>query len=186
MNAKVYKRLYSVKASKQTDGELLNTISDLDQELEQWKDSLPVVFRPETSLDNNQLHPTLVLHLTLLHLAYYNLLTTIHRRSIHHGYWTGRLAQYAIEGRNVTPLSHRVFSSAALCVTAARMSIALLSYVPPDDTGILWLIVYYPCTALMTLFANILQNPQDAHARPDMKLMYVVVDRLSKAAREGL
>lgn len=185
-NGKVYRRLYSVRASKQTDGELLSTISELDQELEQWKDSLPVEFRPETVLEKSQLTPTLVLHLTLLHLGYYNLLTTIHRRSIHHGYWNGRLAQYAIDGRNVAPLNHRVFSSAALCVTAARMSIALLNNIPPDDYTLLWLIVYYPASALMTLFANILQNPEDARAREDVKLMMIVSDRLNKASSEGM
>ncbi len=32
--SKVYKQLYSVKATKQSDGELLNTIGELDKELE--------------------------------------------------------------------------------------------------------------------------------------------------------
>ena len=127
----------------------------------------------------------LLIHLTLLHFAYYNSITTIHRRSIHHGYWTGRLAQYAIEGRNVTPLNHRVFSSAALCVSAARMSIALLNYVPANDYTLMWLVLYYPTSALVTLFANILQNPQDPHARPDMRLMNIVVDRLGQVAQDG-
>lgn len=183
INGKVYSRLYSVKATKQTDGELLATISELDQELELWKDSLPHDFQPEHGVSKTQ--GPLLVHLTLLHLGYYNSLTTIHRRSIHHGYWTGRLAQYAIEGRNVMPLNHRVFSSAALCVTAARMSIALLNYVPADDYTLMWLVVYYPVSALVTLFANILQNPQDPHARPDLRLMYVVVDRLTILGQDG-
>ena len=41
------------------------------------------------------------------------------------------------------------------------------------------LILYYPVSSLVTLFANILQNPNDARARSDVKLMNVVVNFLS-------
>lgn len=41
------------------------------------------------------------------------------------------------------------------------------------------LILYYPVSALVTLFANILQNPTDSRARTDLKLMNQVVSFLS-------
>jgi len=41
------------------------------------------------------------------------------------------------------------------------------------------LIIYFPVSSLVTLFANILQNPHDARARSDVKLMRQVVDFLS-------
>ena len=41
------------------------------------------------------------------------------------------------------------------------------------------MILYYPVSALVTLFANILQNPNDGRARSDVKLMNVVVNFLS-------
>jgi hypothetical protein len=40
--------------------------------------------------------------------------------------------------------------------------------------------LYYPVSALVTLFANILQNPQDSRARSDLKLMTHVVTFLSQ------
>lgn len=46
-------------------------------------------------------------------------------------------------------------------------------------TGITRLILYFPVSALVTLFANILQNPQDPRARADVKLMNLVVNFLS-------
>lgn len=42
--------------------------------------------------------------------------------------------------------------------------------------------MYFPVSALVTLFANILQNPQDARARSDVKLMNQVVNFLSALA----
>lgn len=173
IQSQVYKRLYSVKASRQSDGELLNTIGELDQALEEWKDGIPIDFRPEYEIKAN--HTPLILHVVVLHFAYYNCLTTIHRMSVHHGYWTSRLSNYAIQGLNARPLNPRVFMSASLCVNAARTSISLIRYIPQGDYACVWLIIYYPVSALVTLFANILQNPQDARARSDLKLMSSVV-----------
>jgi hypothetical protein len=39
--------------------------------------------------------------------------------------------------------------------------------------------MYYPVSALVTLFANILQNPQDVQARSDLRLMEAVVKFLN-------
>jgi len=194
IESKVYKQLYSTKASKQSDGELLNTIGELDRELEDWKDGIPIDFRPEHEIKAS--HTPLILHIVVLHFAYYNCLTTIHRMSVHHGYWTSRLSNFAIQGLNARPLNPRVFSSAVLCVQAARASIHLIKYIPQGDYACVWynilvlhqhdtwltisrLILYFPVSALVTLFANILQNPQDARARQDIKLMNQVVNFLA-------
>ncbi|CZT50259.1 related to transcriptional activator Mut3p [Rhynchosporium secalis] len=182
IESKVYKQLYSTKASKQSDGELLHTIGELDHILEEWKDSIPVDFRPEHEIKAS--HTPLILHVVVLHFAYYNCLTTIHRMSVHHGYWTSRLSNYAIQGLNARPLNPRVFSSAALCVSAARASIHLIKYVPQGDFSCVWLILYFPVSALVTLFGNILQNPQDPRARSDVCLMNLVVSFLSMLGTE--
>lgn len=136
IQSRVYKQLYSVKASRQSDGELLNTIGELDAQLEQWKDSIPIDFRPEHEI--KAAHTPLILHVVVLHFAYYNCLTTIHRMSVHHGYWTSRLSDYAIQGLNARPLNPRVFMSAALCVNAARTSIGLIRYIPQGDYACVW------------------------------------------------
>lgn len=41
------------------------------------------------------------------------------------------------------------------------------------------MVLYYPVSALVTLFANILQNPQDARVRSDIRLMNQVVNFLA-------
>lgn len=47
------------------------------------------------------------------------------------------------------------------------------------------LILYFPVSALVTLFGNILQNPQDPRARSDVRLMNLVVTFLSTLGTEG-
>lgn len=183
IEGKVYNRLYSTRAMRQSPGELLNTIGELDQELDEWKDRLPIDFRPEHEIKAS--HTPLILHVVMLHLTYYNCLTTIHRMSVQNGYWTSRLSNYAIQGLNTKPLNPRIFSSAALCTAAARASVSLLKYVPEGDLSVVWLVLYFPVSALMTLFANILQNPLDHRAKSDAKLMNVVVTFLSKLGQEA-
>ena len=136
IGGKVYKRLYSTKATKTSDGELLNAIGELDKELEDWKDAIPIDFRPEHEIKAS--HTPLMLHVVVLHFAYYNCLTTIHRMSVHHGYWSNRLSNYAIQGLNARPLNPRVFSSANICVQAARATIQLLKYIPQGDFPCVW------------------------------------------------
>lgn len=46
------------------------------------------------------------------------------------------------------------------------------------------LLIYYPVSALVTLFANILQNPQDARARSDLKLMSSMTEFLAMLCNE--
>ncbi|KAI0166901.1 N-terminal binuclear Zn cluster-containing protein [Hypoxylon sp. FL1284] len=183
IESQIYTRLYSTKATKVSDGELLQTIGELDKELESWKDNIPIDFRPEHEIKAS--HTPLILHVVMLHFSYYNALTTIHRMSIHHGYWTSRLSNFAIQGLNARPLNPRVFASAALCASAARASIQLLKYIPQGDFSCVWLILYFPVSALVTLFGNILQNPLDPRAKSDTKLMNLVVTFLSTLGQEA-
>jgi hypothetical protein len=136
IESNVYKKLYSTKATKQSTGELLKTIGELDEQLEEWKDRIPIDFRPEHEIKAS--HTPLILHVVMLHFTYYNCLTTIHRMSIHRGYWTSRLSDYAIKGLNSGPVNPRIFSSAALCTAAARASISLLKYIPQGDFSCVW------------------------------------------------
>lgn len=179
----VFQNLYSVNASKQTDGELLNAVNTLDLQLEAWKESIPIELRPEHEIQSA--NPAVIVNTAVLHFAYYNCVSTIHRRSIMQGIWSSRLAEYAVEGRNATALNHRVFQSAALSLAAARLSVSLLKYIPQGDYSLIWLIIYYPISALITIFSNILMRPADPRARSDLELVNMVVTFLQKVTNEG-
>ena len=47
------------------------------------------------------------------------------------------------------------------------------------------MVLYFPVTALVTLFGHILQNPLDPRARSDTKLLNVVVNFLSMLGHEA-
>ncbi|KAJ8123252.1 hypothetical protein ONZ43_g753 [Nemania bipapillata] len=126
-NGKGKMNLFRVMLS---DGELLQTIGELDKELETWKDNIDIDYRPEHEIKAS--HTPLVLHIAMLHFSYYNALTTIHR-----------------------------------------------------DFSCVWMALYFPVSALVTLFGNILQNPNDPRARSDTRLMNLVVTFLSTLGQEA-
>lgn len=134
ITSKVYSRLYSTRASRQSDGELLNVIGELDRELEEWKESIPPDFQPDSGIRIT--HRPLVLHIIAMHFAYYNCLATVHRMSVHHGYFSSRLSNYAIQGLNSQPLNPRIFSSSSICVQAARSTIHLVKFIPREESCI--------------------------------------------------
>jgi hypothetical protein len=138
IEAKVSKQLCSLKASKQLDEELLAKISELDHELEDWKERIPVDFQPEYGIKTS-LYAPLSLHIIVLHFAYYNCLHTIHRTSIRHSYWTKR-SRTAVQEADPEPipLNPRVFTSTTLCICAARSSIRLIRYIPIHNLGFVW------------------------------------------------
>jgi hypothetical protein len=73
-----------------------------------------------------------------------------------------------------------MFRRAILLVSGKYLSSAMFLYFAHYSR----LILYFPVSALVTLFGNILQNPQDPRARSDVRLMNLVVNFLSMLGSE--
>ena len=133
IESKVYKRLFSVDATRQSEEEILYRIGDLDHELEEWRESLPPEFQPESDLDVS--NTAVDHHIAFLSLAYFNCLNSIHRMSVPVDYWTSGVSRTP---QGEKPFNPRVFSSGAICVDAARATIRLIKFVPEGDYGFIW------------------------------------------------
>lgn len=86
LKGKISRSLYSTLASGKSEAELLRSIRELDEELEDWRISIPVQCRPALSIPREfQLASSWkteenVRHI-LLNLDYHHLITAIHRAS---------------------------------------------------------------------------------------------------------
>ncbi|KAK9366632.1 fungal-specific transcription factor domain-containing protein [Lipomyces kononenkoae] len=167
IQSKTYTRLYSAAASHVSETELLDTIGELDKRLLEWRDSIPLQYRPDHEIIEQD--PYVLLHVVYMHLAYYNCLIAIHRMSNHH--LTGGRPRRGAVTVSSTPRNPRVLASAALCVQAARATIYLLKHFDKIHKSCGWIVVYYTLASLVTLFANCLQNPQQPSSRSDLALM---------------
>ena len=105
VQSEIYRRLYAVSALRQTDAQLLRTIRDLDELLENWKLSVPIDNRPtftERPSDAGSMPSS------VMQLQYHYCMATIHQAS-------GRCSSWA-QNQN----THGPGSSLAISVEASR------------------------------------------------------------------
>lgn len=125
----VYSKLYSARSHTKSELERLKWVGALDTELAQWRDELPVLIRPESPIRCHSKH---LMHVIMMHFAYYNCLVAIHRGSVHHGSWINTKKPETVRDAKSLGLNPRVFESGAICLKAARQVIGLLHHY---DTG---------------------------------------------------
>jgi hypothetical protein len=177
IQSRVYKKLYSVKASKKSGQELIATINKLVNELEDWKQSIPMDFRPGHEIDAACWPYRL--HVIFMNLAYHHCVTTIHRLSVH-GDRTKISHTQAMYSLDVKSADARVANSSALCLQSARASIRLIRCISRDDFDCVWVLLYYPVSALVMLFVNILRDPRASSARTDLGLISCMADFVAR------
>ena len=82
IKSRAYDSLYSPSAQRKTDSEFLESIRTLDEDLEQWRLSLPSHFRPTLSFfKQTPVSANMGMQDSMLWLAYYHCIATIHRAS---------------------------------------------------------------------------------------------------------
>ncbi|KAG0160763.1 hypothetical protein PDIDSM_8293 [Penicillium digitatum] len=172
IKARAHRELYSVSCLQKSDAELLKSIRELDDSLEEWRLSVPPRWRPTMSFSSETSDPHMGMHSVMLRLNYHLCMTIIHQAS-------GRCKAW-MQGQS--GMVDGVSSSMALSVEASRSSLCYLEaaeHVVVD--GVFWTLIFYPMSALLTIFCSILQNPLDPHSREDLgrlKVATVMIERI--------
>ncbi|KAB5513067.1 hypothetical protein GE09DRAFT_981493 [Coniochaeta sp. 2T2.1] len=176
LKGKTFRLLYSVHAFEKSDTEVLRDIRELDDEIETWRLSIPLKFRPALSISQyphpvpDTRLPQSMQHIAL-HLEYHHLMATVHRAS-------GR-CYHISPGPSFQERerSGAVESSLALALEASRSTLFYLQAAINGLAGeAFWIIVFYPTAAIMTLFFSILLNPLDTQAKLDLELLSSAAD----------
>ncbi|CAI7654452.1 unnamed protein product [Penicillium glandicola] len=171
IKARAHRELYSVSSLQKSDAELLKSIRELDDNLEEWRLSVPPKWRPTMSFSSETSDPNMGMHTVLLRLNYHLCMTIIHQAS-------GRCKSW-MQGQG---MMDGVSSSMVLSVEASRSSLCYLEaaeHVVVD--GVFWTLIFYPMSALLTIFCSILQNPLDPHSREDLgrlNVATVMIERI--------
>ncbi|PYH47041.1 Zn(II)2Cys6 transcription factor [Aspergillus saccharolyticus JOP 1030-1] len=168
IKSKVYRALYSSKSLLKSDAQLLQDIRELDDELERWRLDIPPKFRPSLghSFQSHE-NPFLRMQAIVSRFEYHYLMVTIHRAA-------GRCQSWANSDAGVM---EGINSSMLLAVEASRSTLLFLR---PTITSIFpeafWMITFYPMSAILTIFCNILLFPLDPRVEEDLKLLGSVPD----------
>ncbi|EXF78771.1 fungal specific transcription factor [Colletotrichum fioriniae PJ7] len=149
--------------------ELEAEIRRLDNELTEWRQSIPPMIRADNVdalLDGDY---SRLVCLTTLHFTYFQLVVAIHSAAF-------RLPtledQEGVEAGDIGP-------SLALCVSASRAAISLLNYHQIEHPYTPYLL-YQIAWSVDILFVNILQNKNNPRARRDLDLIRTVISFFEK------
>ncbi|OAA77786.1 Transcription factor [Akanthomyces lecanii RCEF 1005] len=172
VKSKVVCALYGNKAWEKSDAELLRTIRELDVELENWRSSIPREFAPQLSVRKDvslasDLSRSMTMFHLELHLEYHHILMVIHGAS-------GLSAAANAPTGTILP---GVQSSLELSVEASRSTIIYLTASANRIASeAFWAFIFYPMSALMTLFFSILRRPRGEDTLQDLDLIFKSLD----------
>ncbi|PYH46459.1 putative C6 transcription factor [Aspergillus saccharolyticus JOP 1030-1] len=171
IKSRAYSALYSFRALKKTDAELLKEIRELDDDLERWRLSIPQQWRPTLSFSQETPDPDATMHKVMLRLNYHLCMNIIHQASSRCRPWA----------QDQGGIMDGVNSSLALSVEASRST---LLYLQASEhvlvAGIFWTLIFYPMSALLAIFCNILQYPTDPQATKDLGLLKTAMSMMER------
>ncbi|KAJ5604582.1 hypothetical protein N7510_009736 [Penicillium lagena] len=169
LKEKVCRLLFSARALKDNDNQLLLSIRQLDDEMERWRLSIPVSFRPalfvsqNTSANISDENLPHTIRRMSLQLDYHHLMTVIHTT-------VRKCTAEASDG--IRDLHDVVHSSFDLSLVASRSTLCCLRFlVSTIAEEAFRFITFYSNTACMSLFLNIVIHPLDAQAQLDLELL---------------
>lgn len=130
LESRTYSKLYSIRSRNRSTVDRLNSVSQLDKALQEWRKALPIEICPgeEIQCSDEQYLPVI-----MMHFAYLNCHTTIHRIAIHHSSWKNDRRNEVDLATNDHHLDNRVRASEAICLTVARNTIKLLRSFDGDE-----------------------------------------------------
>ncbi|PYI02584.1 hypothetical protein BO78DRAFT_422373 [Aspergillus sclerotiicarbonarius CBS 121057] len=154
--SKIYSELYAPGALTKSDIEILRTIRALDDELEEWRLSMPNDIRPTIHASNRSPHSQTDVDLLILHLKFHNCLGCIHQAVSRCQTWSGEAG----------PVKEALRSSLNLSTQASASSLELLRTSPLTvNRECFWLLCFYPLSALLNLFCKIVADTFDYESR---------------------
>lgn len=132
IQGQIYKRLYSVKATKQSVTERIMAAKELEAMLQIWRASVPIDFQQDCFRPNLQVPASdPILHPVVLQLAYFNSLATIY------GSWPILPMYSEIQGsENLVEV--QIMSAPITCAAEARKVIKLLQVTPQRNYACIW------------------------------------------------
>jgi hypothetical protein len=173
--SRVSKRLATVKAYTQTPRELVQTVSEMDSLLEDWRKSLPDHLQPSHPIKYSTIPEGLLMcHVLYIRYAYYGSLLAIH--TIFTYPWTTAITttDHSAAFRDQVALSTNTV------VEASRNIILTTKYIDVDTSSPVWMAFYYPFTGLINLFVHILKYPGLPSAPSDVALMDIVAGHFGR------
>ncbi|KAL1629747.1 hypothetical protein SLS56_005270 [Neofusicoccum ribis] len=179
--SKAYESLFSVTATLKSRDAYYQAIDSVRANLDLWKESLPEEFRPGQPFRRHSMQmPGSVMIAVRIRLAYYNVIITLARLTLHVG--------------NGEP-SERQSESVRMLLSAARSILDLTKYLDLEPYTPLWYVLNsqmticaksirmlgaMPLAALFILFDFVIHNPGHAETKVNLAFLDVAAGHFSR------
>jgi len=200
IGSRIYGELYSASSLTKSDADRMKILDILDNHLQRWRDTIPIEIRPEHPINCSDEQYVAVV---MMHFTYLDAVILLHRLPGHQEIFQNSKAAN-MKTKDQRPPISRVHASQLLCLAAARRSVQLLDTFSNNtlqNQHIMWFVMllllklivnhdprkalYYPLSASLVLFTNILSNPRDPHAASDIHLMNLITSFITHAVQPG-
>ncbi|EUC39796.1 hypothetical protein COCMIDRAFT_110557 [Bipolaris oryzae ATCC 44560] len=180
---KLLERVSFRRLSMQEITDLLEAVTKIHQELEEWKCFMPIETHPSSRAYGT---PRLEMPVAMLH---YTHLSCISKTSMVAAVLLD-LATWNPDMQEVQPpASNKTFSTSriarARCAMAARGTLDVLLRLQPQPFTHLWQTLCFPLSAILVLLSETLAYPASAHAETDVELIHNFVRYLERLKSEG-
>ncbi|KAF4990568.1 hypothetical protein FGRMN_8383 [Fusarium graminum] len=162
IKSKIYEDLYSLSGLRQPEAEILRRIRYLDEELEIWRITLPIDHRPTLSfLEQTPVDANTNTQAIMLRLSYHHCITLIHKaRCMIFG--TNLTIRNIVDEGHATNLQLLVDASKSI-LTYLEKALPVLAH------ECFWIIIFYPMTAIVTIFSVALLNNKSTPLLRDLE-----------------
>ncbi|KAI5459148.1 fungal-specific transcription factor domain-containing protein, partial [Mariannaea sp. PMI_226] len=160
IQGQIYKRLYSVQATRQSDMQRAAVARELDLILSYWRNSVRLDYDNNSAPNQHASFTIEFLHLLILRATYVNCLIMI--------------------GRNLSPQEQLLADAESLgawtpsekkCVVESRKALHLVRVTPQGDYACVWLLLHPFFAAVTTLLENVIRYPNSAQAHSDLHVV---------------
>ncbi|KAL3441412.1 hypothetical protein BJX65DRAFT_313852 [Aspergillus insuetus] len=159
-----YATLFSVSASTQPDDALLASVDHVHTLLEEWRQSIPLDFRPNEPLQRRRLSDGASKEIALrTHYYYYHLVIALSRLTLH-------------VSRDVA----RSENAMRALLDTARSIVDLTRFIDVEPYTPTFILAILPLSALFILFDFVIHHPTDPEIRSYLTLLDIVAGHFSQ------
>ncbi|KAJ4991871.1 fungal specific transcription factor domain-containing protein [Stagonosporopsis vannaccii] len=180
---RLLQQLISLRGTKRKRSDMQEAIVTIDEELEVWKNSMPINIQPGSRLHGS---PLLEMPVAMLHYIYFSCMSKLSMAVIllAHPTTSSPVSQEILPIEVCTTCVSSK-PAKARCVMAARGILDVLFRLQPQPFSHLWQTLCFPLSAILILMSEVLAHPTSASAETDTNLIYEFVRYLQRSQKEG-
>jgi len=123
IGSRICTELYSASSQTKSEAHRMKMRGKLDNELQRWRDTIPIDIRPEHPIKCSDEQ---YVRVVMMHFVYLDAVIRLHREPGHHETFKEGQGMHSKSYGQRPPLNPRVYASQLLCLAAARRTIHLL------------------------------------------------------------